>query len=150
MMNAQQRSYKQCFYNAQGFLECKSGDAHASDTTKENNIIIEPFVETAPRGKTIDNNTVNLKFTERSTSQTIWDKTSAGVICVPLCSKFNQAWTQGFRKAGGSVCYCQDIPPPSPSSSSNENTPNKNRETQRPYQEPRIYSNTEMMQMNYL
>ena len=143
MMKDQQRSYQQCSYNVQGFLECKSGYAPASYTAKD---IIEPFVETMPRGKDVDNKTVNLAFTERSTSQNIWDKKSANIICVPLCSKFNQEWTQGFRSAGGSVCYCQDIPPPT--SSPNENTPNKNNELKRPSEEPRIYSNAEMLQMN--
>jgi hypothetical protein len=150
MMNGQERSYKQCFYNAQGFL-CKSGDAPASYTAKEkyslvdSNIVIEPFVETTPRGKDVDNKTVDMSFTERATSHTIWDKTSAGIICGQLCSKFNQAWTQGFRSAGGSVCYCQDIPPPS--SSSNENTPNKNNEAKRPSETTSVEQH---LQMNYL
>lgn len=150
MVNSQQRSYEQCAYNAQGFLECKQGNVPASYIEK--NVVIEPFVESTPRGKDVDNKVVNLAFTERPTSRAIWDKTSANVICVPLCSKFDQAWTQGFRSVGGSVCYCQDIP--APSSAPNEKISTPQVETKRSPEitsvEPHVYTNAEMMQMNYI
>jgi hypothetical protein len=158
MVYGQQRSYEHCNYNAQGFLECKRNDDNVSNTAEKNHslmdkkIVIEPFVESTPRGKDVDNNIVRLAFTERPTSRTIWDKTSANIICVPLCSRFNQEWTQGFRSVGGSVCYCQDIP--TPSTSAKEKTSTQSVNTKRSSEitdiEPRVYSNAEMMQMNYL
>jgi hypothetical protein len=112
-------------------------------------------METTPRGKDVDNKIVSLAFTERPTSRTIWDKTSANTICVPLCSRFNQEWTQGFRSVGGSVCYCQDIPASSTSpNSANEKISTSRVDAKRTSEvtnvEPRVFSNAEIMQMNYV
>ena len=103
-------AYKHCTYTAQGRLEC----SHEKHSPKVSNDIpmIETFIQTAARGRSIDNVGVNVHFTERPTSKTIWDKKSANSICTPLCARFEQVWTQGFRSVGGSVCYCRDAPPP--------------------------------------
>ena len=108
MINNQQKMYKQCSYSAQGFLECKRGERIEKYSVVDSKVVIEPFVETLPVAINVLSQTTNKIFTERATSQSIWDRTSAETICAPLCSRFNQTWTQGFRNVGGSVCYCQD------------------------------------------
>lgn len=134
-------TYKHCIYTAQGRLECQHEQQSHNPAT-----VIETFVETAARGKDVDNKGVSISFTERPTSKTIWDKTSAKIICTPLCAKFDQVWSNGFRSTGGSVCYCQDAPPPvaAPTIETRQEQINKIRA------EPRVFTNSEIMDLNYL
>lgn len=85
-----------CMYNTQGFLVCAK-----NDTQKIKNYV-EPFVGAMAQGRD------SSLFTERPTSQSIWDPKSASMICTPLCSNYEQEWNGGFRSVGGSVCYCID------------------------------------------
>ena len=145
MAGNKENTYMHCVYNAQGFLECQS--TNTPQPAEKYTDIVETFIETNPRGKDVDNKVLNLAFTERPTSQTIWDKKSAGIICNPLCAKYEQLWTQGFRSVGGSVCYCQDAPPPATVPSNIKSTQKVESSS---LNEPRVYTNAEMMLMNYL
>lgn len=102
-------TYTNCIYTAQGKLECKQKN-NSLYVNEDGLQVIEGFIETKTKGKTVDNIGMSVSFTERPTSKMIWDKKSAEVICTPLCAKYQQEWTKGFRSIGGSVCYCQDIP----------------------------------------
>ena len=139
-------AYRQCTYTAQGKLECRR------DKQSQASTIIETYVESAARGKNVDNKGINVSFTERPTSKTIWDKTSANIICTPLCAKFEQVWTQGFRSTGGSVCYCQDVPPPiaAPVVEDRQSQINKTEPQPQPQRQPRVFTNSEIMDTNYL